>query len=117
MTLPEIITYCLHKPGAWSDLPFDTQTMVIKVGSKMFCLIGSENSKRINLKCDPLKALELRKEHSAILPGYHMSKKHWNSILLDGSIAPDLLKQMIDHSYELVFNKLRLKEQKTITGN
>ncbi len=113
MKLDEVIAYCLNKPGAWTDFPFDENTMVIKTGPKMFCLIGSENSNRINLKCDPGRAIALRAEHPAITPGYHMNKKHWNTILI-GKIESQLITELIDHSYELVFNNLSNIEKITI---
>ena len=115
MSLEEVIEYCLSKPGSWSDFPFDEYTLVIKVGSKMFCLVGHEEPARINLKCDPVRSESLRRRYSGIKPGYHMNKQHWNTIELDGSINLELIKDLIDHSYELVFNNLSRKERSAIT--
>ncbi|MFC1887379.1 MmcQ/YjbR family DNA-binding protein [Candidatus Cloacimonadota bacterium] len=114
MNLDEIIGYCLKKPGTWSDFPFDEYTMVIKVSSKMFCLIGNDEIPRINLKCDPIRAEALRQKHSWILPGYHMNKLHWNTLILKDSADPELVKELIDHSYELVFKNLNRKERSVI---
>jgi len=82
----------------------------------MFCLIGHEEPPGINLKCDPIRAEALRQEYEAIKPGYHMSKKHWNTITLDNSISTDFLKELIDHSYDLVLHNLSRKERSLISG-
>ena len=76
--------YCLRKPGVTEDLPFDENTLVMKVGSKMFALFGNETPLRINLKCDPILAEGLRKKYEAVIPGYYMNKKHWNTVIIDG---------------------------------
>ena len=115
MNLDEIIGYCLNKPGAWGDLPFDEYTMVIKVSSKMFCLIGDAEPARINLKCDPIRAEGLRRKYRSIRPGYHMNKQHWNTIILDRSLSDDLILEMVDHSYDLVFKNLSRKDKSTIS--
>ena len=75
----------------------------------MFCLIGLENSDRFNVKCDPELAISLREQHPCVTPGFHMSKKHWNTVYIDGSVDDKLLLSWIDHSYELVYSKLPLK--------
>ncbi len=109
MDIEEIIAYCLSKKGAEESFPFDETTLVIKVGGKIFILISLEGDLWINLKCDPDRAIELRESNPAISPGYHMSKKHWNTVVLDGSMTRKLLFEMIDHSYELVFESLSTK--------
>lgn len=109
MDIEEIIAYCLSKKGAEQSFPFDDTTLVIKVGGKIFILIRLEGDAWINLKCDPEKAIELRESNPAISPGYHMSKKHWNTVVLDGSMTRKLLFEMINHSYELVFESLSTK--------
>ncbi len=109
MDIEEIIAYCLSKKGAEESFPFDETTLVIKVGGKIFILISLEGDFWINLKCDPDRAIELRESNPSITPGYHMSKKHWNTIVLDGSMTKKLLFEMIDHSYELVFKSLSTK--------
>jgi predicted DNA-binding protein (MmcQ/YjbR family) len=109
MDIEEIIAYSLSKKGAQESFPFDDSTLVIKVGGKIFILVSLDGDAWINLKCDPEKAIELRESNPAISPGYHMSKKHWNTVVLDGSITKKLLFEMIDHSYELVFESLSTK--------
>jgi predicted DNA-binding protein (MmcQ/YjbR family) len=95
--------YLLAKPGAVEEFPFDTETLVLKVGGKMFALIGtSDEPPRLNLKCEPQKAEGLRELHPAVIPGYHMNKRHWNTIFLDGSLAEADIFSMIDDSYTLV---------------
>ena len=97
----------LSKPGASEDFPFDAQTLVIKVSGKMFALLGiNDDPLRINLKCDPLKAEFLREPYPAVQPGYHMNKRHWKTVVLDGSIAEAEIRSMIDESYELVVKGL-----------
>ena len=89
-------------------MPFGPDVLVYKVGGKMFALaIPDDFPPRINLKCDPERAMELRDRFPSILPGYHMNKKHWNTILLDGRVPPALLRDLIDHSYLLVRPKPR----------
>lgn len=98
--------YCLAKPGAEETLPFGPDTIVYKVGGKAFLLTGLDNEDlRFNVKCDPDKAVELREEFACVLPGCHMNKKHWNTIIADGSVSSQQLKEWIDHSYELVTRK------------
>jgi predicted DNA-binding protein (MmcQ/YjbR family) len=103
MNIETLREYCLSKPGAEETLPFGPDTLVYKVGGKVFLLtgLGSEQL-RFNVKCDPGKAIELREEYSCVLPGWHMNKKHWNTIVVDGSVSSKQLKEWIDHSYSLV---------------
>jgi predicted DNA-binding protein (MmcQ/YjbR family) len=109
MFLEEIRSYCLAKIGTEETFPFDETTLVFKVGGKMFALIDVEESDRINLKCDPERAEELREQYDGIIPGYHMSKKHWNTVMLDGSINRSLIIELINHSYDLVYTSLPKK--------
>lgn len=104
----EIKTYLLSLKGAYLDFPFDEVTPVYKVGPKMFALTGEgeEQSFRLNLKCDPNNALFLRDHHQSIIPGYHMNKKHWNTVIVDGTLSLDFIKNLIDESYLLVFKSL-----------
>jgi len=95
-------SYCLGKKGVTEEFPFDENTLVFKVMGKMFALTDLENFESVNLKCDPEKAVQLREEFPAVLPGYHMSKKHWNTVLIDGRIPDKLIKTWIDDSYNLV---------------
>ena len=108
--------YLLEKPGAAEEFPFDTVTLVIKVSGKMFALVGiNDDPLRLNLKCDPGKAEILREIFPAILPGYHMNKRHWNTVVLDGSIADAEILSMIDDSYALVVKGLS-KAQRSHLG-
>lgn len=101
------ISYLTAKLGSRFDFPFGDQAMVFKVGNKMFGLLAeNEGTLRVNLKCDPEHALELRDLFSAVKPGYHMNKKHWNTVELDGSLPEGEIFRQIDHSYELVVSSL-----------
>ena len=102
--------YLLGKPEAMEDYPFGPDVAVMKVCDKMFATLGQESGEgRMNLKCDPDQALALRDIFSAVLPGYHMNKKHWNTIKLDGSIPEGEIQRMIDHSFALVVGGLPKK--------
>lgn len=111
MNIEELRTWCISKKGVSEDFPFDETTLVFKVMGKMFALTDLEGDLTINLKCDPEKAIELRELYSCVLPGYHMSKKHWNTILVDGSVPDQLIRQWIDHSYALVVEKLTKRQR------
>ena len=112
MNIEDIRTYCLDKKAVAESFPFDSDTLVFKVGKKMFALTGlNHNPLRINLKCNPEKAILLREQYPQITPAFHMNKKHWNSVLLDNSLPPDLIKELIDHSYELVVKAMTKKER------
>lgn len=115
MNVEELRHYCLSKKGVTESFPFDAETLVFKVMGKMFCLVALERlPPQCNLKCDPQRATELRETHDGnIIPGYHMSKKHWNTILLD-NVPPSLVLQLIDHSYDLVVSGLTKKLQKEL---
>ena len=107
MDLPDAIAHFLSKPGAEETTPFGPDVLVYKVGGKMFALTQpDEFPARINLKCDPERAAGLRDEHDAIIPGYHMNKRHWNTLVLDGSLSTKLVRELIDHSYDLVVASL-----------
>jgi predicted DNA-binding protein (MmcQ/YjbR family) len=106
MDLPDLIAHCLAKPGAEETTPFGPDHLVYKVGGKMFALTSpDEFPPRVNLKCDPERALELRDQYEAIIPGYHMNKRRWNTLILDGSLPEKLIRELIDHSYQLVAKK------------
>lgn len=112
MNIEWLRNYCLSKPGAEETLPFGPDTLVFKVSGKAFLLTGFDNDPlRFNVKCDPEKALELREEFACVLPGYHMNKKHWNTIVADGSVSSKQLKEWIDHSYDLVTASLPKKKK------
>lgn len=115
MNIEELRDYCLLKKGVEEALPFGPDTLVFKVAGKVFLLTGLDSdSLEFNVKCDPEKAIELREQYSCVLPGYHMNKKHWNTIIADGSVPDKLLKEWIDHSYELVVKRLTKAEQKKL---
>ena len=99
--------YCLRKAGAAEDTPFGEEHLVFKVGGKMFALLTLEEvPATVNLKCDPDLALELRDRYEQVRPGYHMNKKHWNTVEIAAGIPETELRKMIDHSYELVVRGL-----------
>ncbi len=107
--------YCLSKPGVEETFPFDETTLVMKVMGKMFAAMPTDAEElRVNLKCDPERALELRESHAAIIPGYHMNKKHWNTIIIDGSLDEKLVCELIDHSYDLVVKSMPRKTKEEL---
>jgi len=109
MNIEDIRLICLNKKGVTESFPFDDTTLVFKVVGKMFALVNLSNNQSINLKCDPDKALELREHYEAVLPGYHMNKKLWNTVLLNDSIPDRLLKEWVDDSYTLIVEKMSKK--------
>lgn len=113
MNIEEYRTYCLNKKGVTEGFPFDSNTLVFKVMGKMFALTDVDAFESVNLKCDPERALELRASYAAVQPGYHMNKKHWNTITNNSDVDDSLFFELIDHSYELVKNSLtkKLKEE------
>lgn len=113
MNIEEFQSYCLCKKGVEECFPFDDKTLVFKVMGKMFALIGLENANFCNLKCDPEKAIELREQYDQIRGGYHMNKKHWNTIEYT-ALEDDLITGLIDHSYNLVVAKLPKKIKATL---
>jgi predicted DNA-binding protein (MmcQ/YjbR family) len=112
----EIIrSYCSQKKGVTEDFPFDDVTMVIKVGRKMFLLVNiTRKPLQMNLKSDPLVAEGLRDKYQSVLPGYHMNKMHWNTIILDGTVPDNVIFSMIDDSYDLVYSGLKKSEREKI---
>ncbi len=106
--------YCLSKKMTTEDLPFDENTLVFKVAGKMFALADINLFESINLKCNPEKALELREEFPQVAPGFHMNKKHWITIKMNGSLADALVKEWIDHSYAEVVKGLPLKVRRDL---
>ncbi len=112
MDLETFREYCLSKAKATESTPFGEDVLVFKVGSKIFALASlDEIPARVNLKCDPDRALELRDRFEEVQPGYHMNKKHWNTVIIEGAVPVRDLKAMIDHSYELVVSSLPRKER------
>ncbi len=110
MNIETLRTYCLKKKAVTEEFPFGPETLVFKVKGKVFLLTSLDREGlQFNVKCDPDKAVDLRDRYDAVQPGYHMNKKHWNTVIVDGSISTQLLKEMIDHSYGLVVQSLPKK--------
>jgi predicted DNA-binding protein (MmcQ/YjbR family) len=119
MHIEELQDYCMTKNGVTAQFPFDEVTLVFKVMGKIFCLAGLDRFERgepsINLKCDPEKAVVLREHYDgAVIPGYHASKKHWNTVLLNRDIPQKELRTWIDHSYDIVASKLTRAEKESL---
>ncbi|MDX1350769.1 MAG: MmcQ/YjbR family DNA-binding protein [Putridiphycobacter sp.] len=114
MNIEELDNYCLRKKGVKVSTPFDDVTLVYKVMDKMFALTNIDRFVSVNLKCDPEYALELRANHVEIQPGYHMSKKHWNTVIINEGLADERIYSLIDHSYNLVVKGLTKKAQKDL---
>ena len=99
--------HCLGFPGSTETFPFGPETAVFKVADKMFALSRLRQSPlRVSLKCEPLLAEQLREAHPAVLPGYHLNKKHWNTVIIDGSVPEEMIKDMVEDSYDLVVSQL-----------
>lgn len=106
--------YCLSKPGVTESFPFDAETLVFKVMNKMFAIIPLERGGQIALKCDPDRAIELREEWEEITAGYHLNKTHWNSVRVNGRLPSGLVKELIDHSYDLIVASLKKKDREEL---
>lgn len=111
MNIEAFRDYYISKKGVTESFPFDEKVLVFKVMNKMFALTDIENYVSINLKCDPERAILLREEHPEIKPGYHMSKIHWNTVSVCGDLSQTFLLELIDHSYDLIVEKLPKKDQ------
>lgn len=117
MNYEDLQMYCSAKKGVTEEFPFDETTLVFKVMGKAFALCGlDEIDPRVNLKCDPERAIELREEYEDIIPGWHMNKKHWNTVYLERSLQESLIRSLIDDSYELVVAKLPKKVKETLAA-
>lgn len=114
MNIEEFREYCMGKPGVSERFPFDEETLVFKVMNRMFALTPLDETFRFTLKCEPHNALYLREQHPCVIPAYHMNKKHWNTILVDGTVSDSTLKSWIDDSYNLVVGKLTVRERKVM---
>jgi len=114
MNMEELREYCLQKPGAEESFPFGEETLVFKVGGKIFLLASLTAGNRFNAKCDPERAVELRERHEEVQPGYHMNKRHWNTVRMDGALKAREIREMIDHSYEIVLAGLPKKVREGI---
>jgi len=116
MNFKSLDKYIRSKKGVMFDYPFDDIVRVYRIGNKMFALTSEKRPLRVNLKCDPIYALELRSIYEGVIPGYHMNKKHWNTVIVeDSDVDEESVKELIDHSYELVYHKLT-KKQKEMLG-
>lgn len=116
MNIEDLRLYILSKPNVTEDLPFDEHTLAFRIGNKIFGLVSLERQPlQINLKCDPEKAIELRELYQCVIPGYHMNKKHWNTLILEDDCTWQLIKDLVDHSYELIYDSLPKKIKATLT--
>ena len=106
MNIEIIREYCLSKKDATECFPFGDDTLVFKRSGKIFLLANLDGELSLNLKCDPALALELRERYSSVVPGYHMNKKHWNTVMIDGSVPDAVVLKWIDHSYNLIKSKV-----------
>jgi len=111
MNIEDFRNYCISKNAVSEEFPFDQETLVFKVAGKMFAITDIEKFKSINLKCDPEEAIIRREKYAAVCPGYHMNKKHWNTIDMDDSISDSILQSWIDESYDLVIKSFPKKIQ------
>ena len=114
MNVEEFRVYCLAKEGVTEEFPFDETTLVFKVAGKIFAITGLDDPEfKVNLKCDPDRSVLLREEYESIRPGWHMNKRHWNTVYVDGSFPDRLFIELIDHSYDLVVKGLprKLRDQ------
>ena len=111
MNIEELREYCISKPAVTESFPFDEATLVFKVAGKMFLLTDLVDAFSMNVKNTPEKVIELKEQYSSVLPGYHMNKIHWITVLIDGSISDSLIRQWIDESYDLIKSGFSRKEK------
>lgn len=114
MNIEEFRMYCLKKKGVTEEFPFDQNTLVYKVMGKMFALTDITTFNSVNLKCDPEKAVELREEYDYVRPGFHMNKKHWNTVDITWNLEDVLLSEWINDSYNLVIQTLSIKKKEAL---
>ncbi len=115
MNIEDLRNYCLAKKGVSESFPFGEDTLVFKVLDKVFLLTGMESPLSFNLKCEPDMAVELREKYPSVVPGYHMNKKHWNTILADGSVDDKELYSWVDHSYTIVTEGFTKKQKAALS--
>jgi len=116
MNYKQMDRYIMNKKGVTFDYPFDEKVCVYRISEKMFALTSEEKPIRVNLKCDPIYALELRTIYEGVTAGYHMNKKHWNTVIVeDSDVDEETVRELIDHSYDLVYKKLT-KRQRELLG-
>ena len=120
MNIQQYFDFCLSKKGVTEHFPFDEDTLVFKVGGKMFALSSlsqwENGNPSVNLKCDPERAEELRAEYDDIKPGFHMSKVHWNTVSVNSDVSDKMVRELIDHSYDLIFKSLTKKLQNEVSN-
>ncbi len=114
MNIEELREYCLSKKGTTESFPFDETTLVFKVMNKMFAITDLEKDLSISIKCDPELAINLREQYPAVKPAWHFNKAHWNNVIIDGSVDVSLIREWIDHSYDLIVSKLPKKDKKVL---
>jgi predicted DNA-binding protein (MmcQ/YjbR family) len=114
MNIEDIRRICLSKKGVTESFPFDDDTLVFKVAEKMFCLSNLTPPISINLKCNPERAIELRERYEDVIPGYHMNKKHWNTVMVEGDLEDQMILSLIDHSYDIVVSSFTMKKTKEL---
>jgi len=117
VNIEELRDYCLSLKGVTEGFPFDETTLVFKVAGKMFALTDLVDDFSVNLKNDPVKNMELRERYPAIKPGYHMNKKHWNTVDINGSVPDNLIRKMVDESYNLIVSNLPKKTQQELINS
>ncbi|MBD3747956.1 MAG: MmcQ/YjbR family DNA-binding protein [Sphingobacteriales bacterium] len=117
MNIESLREYCISKAGVTEGFPFGEDTLVFKVGGKIFLLTSLNHPISFNVKCVPEKAIQLRELYTEVTPGYHMNKKHWNTVFYNGSLTNHQLKEMINHSYDLVFQSLPKIKQEEIKND
>jgi predicted DNA-binding protein (MmcQ/YjbR family) len=117
MNVESLYRYCNSKPYVTEDLPFGEDVLVFRIGGKMFALMGlREGPLSLNLKCDPARAVELREQYAAVQPGYHMNKRHWNTVFPGQDLPDAQVRALIDHSYQLVFESLPKSVRAALSG-
>ena len=115
MNFKQLDHYIMSKQGVTFDYPFDEKVRVYRISEKMFALTSEEKPIRVNLKCDPIYALELRTIYEGVTAGYHMNKKHWNTVIIeDSDVDEETVRELIDHSYELVYKKLTKRQREIV---
>ncbi len=115
MNYKQMDRYIMNKKGVTFDYPFDENVRVYRIGEKMFALTSEENPIRVNLKCDPIYSLELRTIYDGITAGYHMNKKHWNTVIVeDSDVDEETVRELIDHSYDLIYKSLTKKQKELL---
>ena len=117
MDIEQFREYCLSKKGSSEDFPFDEVTLCLRVMGKIFAIVGLDSERfLVALKCDPDYALELREQYPEVQPGWHMNKKHWNTVDFEGGLDGQMLRQLIDHSYEQVAKTLKKSEKEALSA-